>query len=446
MRRAWTFILLILIASSSAVAKEWTETENGRTYRCYDDPSSKNYRWCVEVTASTQAPPKNPTQTTATPTTTQVRYAPEAGNSKCDPQIGESCRTSQDCKCMPGQTCDPGNKKALPSGCVSPSDAVNCPENSVAYGTQCVCKEGYEWTADKSGCAKKISCPPPLKAVNGKCVCNDRKCDTDSGENCANCPEDCGCDPATQACYGHFVYQQITSAVDKKSCVTCDKYCSARFGEHALYTKIAVDGSCDCECDLGYEWTDDYKTCVEKKKVAYVFISRDMSWRHKLFSVPKQRHIKDFYKAQGYDVWVLFVDDRAQMLEKMADPEVKAVAYFGHGVDPNSASDYASGKEKVKPTMEGYNSGDDYVSFGKQVLKDKYVALGLPRDKADKKVDEKFKGNSFNLDYAYLHACYSLDDDTLANALIKPGGRSWGKKGTLNPWQTLTVYDRTVSP
>ena len=464
---------ILLFLSLTVAAKEWTETENGVTYRCYDDPTDPaHYRWCVAVApgAPVTTQPGKPTPTTSPPPTENT-LPPGPGNSKCDPQVGENCRTSGECTCLGGQTCEPGHPKALPSGCVSPYDAIRCPLNAVPYGTQCVCKEGYAWNAAMTECAKKAGpasckiltdCPGKgakycdgaavyqymcfssslgcqrqtvqdcgkegLACQDAQCVkdqggCNrNTVCEASRGENCANCKADCG------------------------ACPDCDKYCSGRFGDKAIFTKMTPENKCDCECDLGYEWSDDYTKCQQKKKAAYIFISNDQSWRHKLFSQNKIRHIKDFYKGQGYEVWTITVNGRDDMLKKMTDPDVKAIAYFGHGDGPDSEADYEAGKVKLTPTIENLNGGKELVAFGKQAMKDKYVGLGVSNGKADQMVAEKFKGQSFNMDYVYMHSCYSLDDDSMADSLLRPGGTYWGHKGKLNPAETMTEYKRPGGP
>jgi hypothetical protein len=56
---------------------------------------------------------------------------------------------------MGGQRCDPRDAKAQPNGCVLAVDMVKCPLNAVPYGTECVCKEGFQFNADKTECKKK---------------------------------------------------------------------------------------------------------------------------------------------------------------------------------------------------------------------------------------------------------------------------------------------------
>jgi hypothetical protein len=44
------------------------------------------------------------------------------------------------------------------------------------------------------------------------------------------------------------------------------------------------------------------------------------------------------------------------------------------------------------------------------------------------------------LDYAYIHTCHSLDDTSLADALVKSGGTFWGKDGVLYATGSMTKY------
>ncbi|MBU0762024.1 MAG: hypothetical protein KKD39_03280, partial [Candidatus Altiarchaeota archaeon] len=155
-------------ADGRITAYEWL-LEDAGTCKCYCP-------WRPQ----SSTPTTSKVLTTSRPTTTEKPYVPEGGNSKCDPSIGENCRTSSDCTCLSGQTCDPKNPKAQANGCVSAYDSVVCPENAVAYGTQCVCREGYMWNQDKTSCIKK-----------GNEVC-DNKFD-DDGDKLIDC-EDSDCE------------------------------------------------------------------------------------------------------------------------------------------------------------------------------------------------------------------------------------------------------------
>ncbi len=291
-------VILLAVLSSlafSCQAQEYTKTEGGRTYRCYEDPSPSVGEWCWEVTASTL----KPTATTMRPATT-IRpedrpLAPGPGNGQCDPEIGEDCRTSTECSCLGGQTCDPSSGKANPRGCVSPSDAVKCPENAVAYGVDCVCREGYGWNAGRTACDKTgesacknlFECPGKgsdycggdgriyrYTCFSGKlgcvrqtvrdcpsagniclegecrakprgCLKKDGICDFQGGEDCSNCPDDCGCDdlrcsPGTAG---------ATSWGCFDPCLDVD---------NGYYSR-ALDS---CECKRGFDWNGKRTDCV----------------------------------------------------------------------------------------------------------------------------------------------------------------------------------------
>jgi hypothetical protein len=67
------------------------------------------------------------------------------------------------------------------------------------------------------------------------------------------------------------------------------------------------------------------------------------------------------------------------------------------------------------------------------------VELKLDIKEAREIASKRFKEGHLNLDYAYIHACHSFDDKSLAHALVRPGGIFWGEKGLL--WASEGLYE-----
>jgi hypothetical protein len=85
--------------------------------------------------------------------------------------------------------------------------------------------------------------------------------------------------------------------------------------------------------------------------------------------------------------------------------------------------DYYLGLETVTPTIEDQNSlGLQNAIYG--CLLRRYSAR-MDRDEAKNRANDR--STNPNLDYAYVHACYSLDDRSLADYLVRSGGTYWGE-------------------
>ena len=202
-------------------------------------------------------------------------YCPECGDAICDPEVGEDCVSChEDCGVCDGDCCD-GN------------GSVGCDDPAV---TACVCEidpfccdtewDGLCASAANSDCG--AACP----------VCGNGSCDTDEGEGCDTCPDDCGAcvgdccaaeasagceDPTTTACVcgeDAFCCQVewdatcvlIATETCGHDCSLCgDASCDAGSGEHCA-TCAEDCGACDGDCceDNGTVGCDDPTTadCV----------------------------------------------------------------------------------------------------------------------------------------------------------------------------------------
>jgi hypothetical protein len=235
----------------------------------------------------------------------------------------------------------------------------------------------------------------------------------------------------------------ITSEGDLKIEVTASKK-----GYVDGYHSIMLSSCGDRECQLKYEdcfvCPQDCDKCGSGKicdpltifknsktlcspKVAYLFISKGMSSYERHWLLFKMNHIRDYYKSLDYKVDMVFVDDIDDVATYLSRSSTKAMAYFGHAAYPSI--------EHAGPSMINNSIATafkDYYSLFDIV---KYADY---KDEIKKKAAER--SNHPNLDYAYIHTCHSLDDTSLADYLLRPGGTYWGYKGDLYPNNQLLKY------
>ena len=198
-------------------------------------------------------------------------------------------------------------------------------------------------------------------------------------------------------------------------------------------------GECACDCKLGSEWNREFTRCNLKKPTAYLFISDNLSNYEAAWTVHKRKHIRNYFRQKGYEVWTMKHPKREGMLDRILQSNTRAIAYFGHGAGYDSKWNYVMGSENVKPTIE-YNNARELLERAESKVIETYIDMGMSRQKAEQHSKARFLNNTFGLEYAYIHACFSLDDTSMAHALLKSGGTYWGDKGKLFPTETLYEY------
>lgn len=200
-------------------------------------------------------------------------------------------------------------------------------------------------------------------------------------------------------------------------------------------------------------------------KVAVIFTTKtdpNITWRHELAENIRIKHIKSFYKEKGYKilevslkgdtktitqtqrsfnrltqtfiftevtkyVWTMHINEFTTHLVR---PSTKAIAYFGHGGFRKNErlfwwGDYESSLDHHRMTPIINSAAlkrEDYLM--------KYNCLSKEEARIQA-YEELIKKGGVGLDYAYIFACHSSDDNILRDFLISSTGRYWGEPGIL---------------
>jgi len=204
-------------------------------------------------------------------------------------------------------------------------------------------------------------------------------------EDCLDCPEDCACGPA-EACDPSSDYKNLTTM------------CSP--------------------------------------KVAYVFISNGLGWYHEWWSSDDISGIRKKYNKWGYRVPAsIHVTHFSEIAKYLSRPSTKALAYAGHGEEPGGTP--TIGVAAARPSS-GTILMKDQIAAGSRLqggflFRCQYESYAAKWIESQDKIEEIAYNRKEHpdLDYVYNFSCYSLDDDSLMNYLVKDTGKYWGYPGKL---------------
>ena len=200
---------------------------------------------------------------------------------------------------------------------------------------------------------------------------------------------------------------------------------------------------CKCEPDEVCDPSSDYRNSETmcSPKVAYVFISNGLGWYAEWWASDDIAGIRKLYSSMGYTVppsiYVDHIDDIAPYLSR---PSTMAIAYAGHGEEPGGTPTLevaaaTSGDYSVKAAIAETGKGDKgflgVCQFGPYASK--WVDS---KGKLEKILADRVEHP--NLDYVYMFSCYSLDNMSMRDYLLRSGGTYWGYKGKLPGNATLT--------
>ena len=204
-------------------------------------------------------------------------------------------------------------------------------------------------------------------------------------------------------------------------------------------TEDCLDCPQDCKCDEQKEVCDpssDFRNSdtMCSPKVAYVFISEGLSAYHEWFASDDIAKIRKLYASWGYTVPPnIYVDHITGIAPYLSRPSTKAIAYAGHGEEPGGkptieAAEATTGNFSVKAAIASTGKQDKgflgVCQFGP------YAAKWVDsKDKLEKILADRVEHP--NLDYVYMFACYSLDDMSMRDYLLRSGGTYWGYPGKL---------------
>ena len=299
-------------------------------------------------------------------------------------------------------------------------------------GCTCVCEAGYE-SDDRGDC---VACDQVCAAYDPRAVYDP----TDSRPNRCGCTCSgdlmefawgesdgaCRCIAGTESKGDDCVCKDgYTVSADGKSCVEqtpAEPEGNCPTGTNCLQNP----GKCTCGsgtvCDALGEYTDPRTFC--SPRIAYIFISSEVTSYEYLWITGKARAIRALYKDKGYTTRTIRVNGPSNLIEYLAPPATGAVAYFGHAVEP-------AVEDLPAATLANSVRGR---------LQQQYAALGIPPNDAQSLSNPS--GQNLGLEYAYVHACHSADDMSLRDYLVGSGGTYWGHDGVLWATQTLTEYTR----
>jgi hypothetical protein len=170
--------------------------------------------------------------------------------------------------------------------------------------------------------------------------------------------------------------------------------------------------------------------CSPKMAIMFTTYSDpEIDWRHKLAIGVRYGHISEFFKSKGYTIISIEIgtDGLEKIVEYLIKPSTKAIAFFGHGgirikEKPFWWDDY-------NPSLGSYQTpalSRKSKEFAKKYYENNYC---LSKKEVERKAT--MKANNIALDYAYIFACHSLDNNDLRDFLISPNGIYWGEPGVL---------------
>lgn len=297
--------------------------------------------------------------------------------------------------------------------------------NSEADSCSCICEQG--WQPDESGdcvscdefcagldpralgdpaestpniCACRCAADLMQWDPEGKCVCSVGA--EPSGDGCV-CKEGweyneegTGCVPAEEPT-PEGSPTPVGCQLDKgMTCASNPLQCSC------------LDGKI---CDIFSKYRDNVG-CA--KPIAVYMVSPELTTYEQWWLSIKMSHIQRFFRSKGYQVEIVTMKTGDEATEALGNPSTRAVAYFGHG---------------AYPSIE-HVSSDKLKNAIHTNLVTRYRKAGLTKDQANQLASER--SSQLNMDYAYIHTCYSLSDTTLRDFLVKPGGTYWGKEELLS--------------
>jgi hypothetical protein len=191
----------------------------------------------------------------------------------------------------------------------------------------------------------------------------------------------------------------------------------------------------------------------KRRRVAGWSRSRVVFW-------PEKAWAARFLASRGCRLRFRDLEDVEALLEQVT----KALAYFDHCTEAHlekttrvkSASDIfgkkkRSAETRYQPTMAGMTA-ETFRNAVREVMEERLVEAlrrrGVRRAVAKQKAAEQTKHTTRNgwLHYLFNFTCHSLDDTSMPDALVRPGGLYFGRKGTTHAGIPLPRHERPAAP
>jgi len=193
-------------------------------------------------------------------------------------------------------------------------------------------------------------------------------------------------------------------------------------------------------CDPSSDYRDKETMC--SPKVAYIFMSNGLGSYHRWWISDDVKGIRKRYSSspQSYKVVpTIEVNHIKDVAKYLSRPSTKAIAYFGHGEEPGGvptieAAD-TTGADSIKVAILDWTK--EYGGFQYRCQYESYAVKWVDSKEKIERIAQE-KAEHPDLDYAYIGACYSLDDMSLRNYLLHSGGTYWGFKGVWHGICSLT--------
>jgi len=229
------------------------------------------------------------------------------------------------------------------------------------------------------------------------------------------------------------------------------------------FSSIMVSGcgDGDLECSNQKEYCEDCFTCPEdcpckpeeicdptstqsdaktkcSPKMAYVFVSENSkhgltSWEFFLLA-PKIKAVTLNFRSFNYYTLVMSSKNFPDVLKYLAKPSTRALAWFGHGGFPSIESNGVMGVRDRKNFIDNFKQ--QYIDNFKKVLSGRKFKEN--KAEINKAAHEHSQKPGFF--FVYNHSCYSLQNPSLADYLLEPGGTYYGADGGIRCLSILKPY------
>lgn len=176
---------------------------------------------------------------------------------------------------------------------------------------------------------------------------------------------------------------------------------------------------------------------------------------------PEKAWAARYLVMQGCRIVFADLETTEDLAERLADERVKALSYHGPCTEATLRKDEPragktdifgnkspAAKPSYLPTLGGVSAKD--LQQATRAALEKRLLAGfrrLGRRAARKKAAEAAEAMTRGgwLHFLINGTCHGLDDTSLADALLRPRGVYWGRKGAARPGLPLMRYDRAES-